>query len=83
MPVEGPHSLMKVPFGAFTIENLLRRLEGYLLTFPPLVAGLRYKPRVGGVAWWQQTSTDMSSDQETDTELDPDPEQELDQGTAG
>ena len=44
---------------------------------------MKYKPRVGGVAWWQQTSTDMSSDQETDTELDPDPDQELDQGTAG
>ena len=26
--------------------------------------GLKYKPQLGQVAWWQQTSTDMSSDQE-------------------
>lgn len=30
-----------------------------------IVPGLAYKPQVGGaVAWWQQTSCDMSSDQE-------------------
>jgi len=28
--------------------------------------GLKYKPQLGQVAWWQQTSTDMSSDQETE-----------------
>jgi len=32
--------------------------------------GLKYKPQLGQVAWWQQTSTDMSSDQELDTEQD-------------
>ena len=26
--------------------------------------GLRYKPQAGNTAWWQQTSTDMSSDHE-------------------
>ena len=38
-----------------------------MFLFMRLVAsGLKYKPQLGQVAWWQQTSTDMSSDQETE-----------------
>ena len=33
------------------------------------IPGLKYKPQLGQVAWWQQTSTDMSSDQEAEAEL--------------
>jgi len=31
--------------------------------------GLRYKPQAGNTAWWQQTSTDMSSDHEEELAL--------------
>ena len=33
------------------------------------IPGLKYKPQLGQVAWWQQTSTDMSSDQEIEEQL--------------
>jgi len=31
-------------------------------------SGLRYKPQLAQTAWWQQTSCDMSSDQEGEEE---------------
>ena len=47
--------------------NLRRKTAGHDKKDTPFMS---YKPKLAEPAWWQQTSTDVSSDHETETDLE-------------